>query len=87
MPCKMYGSDEELALDQIATAQQARKIAYEAMEKANEVTDILCRVLRSLPPEIQKTLDPDTRQWFEDHKRLDVVRKQYNDYGELGKLI
>ena len=68
MPCNMYEGVTSAELE----AQAARSKADEAMAAADKVTDILCRVLRALPPEIVANMDPDVRAWFEQHTAHDA---------------
>jgi hypothetical protein len=54
------------------TADEAKRIAGEAMGKANQVTDILCRILRGMPEEQIAKMDPDIQAWFAEHKEYDA---------------
>jgi hypothetical protein len=71
MPCSMYEgvtSGDFAASD----AREAKRQAAEAMAAANKVTDILCRVLRSLPHEILGQMDAEVLGWFMQHKEHDA---------------
>lgn len=71
MPCNMY--DGVTAGDfAYSAAQDAKKKADEAMAAANQVTDILCRVLRAMPPEALANMDKDVQDWFAKHKEHDA---------------
>lgn len=67
MPCNMMegysSSDWE--------ATEARRKADEAIAAANKVTDILCRVLKTLPSAVIQDMDPEVRSWFEQHQAHD----------------
>lgn len=71
MPCDMYKgvTRGDFAM---AAADDAKKLAREAMVKANQVTDILCRILRSMPEEQIAKMDPDIQAWFAEHKEHDA---------------
>jgi hypothetical protein len=56
MPCNMFG-DSTSGDFAYQDAKEAKKQAEVAMKKANEVTDILCSLLRHLPSEFVETLD------------------------------
>lgn len=66
MPCSMY--EGVTAADFAKSdAQDAKRLAQEAMNKANQVTDMLCRVLRQMPREQWLLLDPDVKAWLDAH--------------------
>lgn len=49
----------------------------ESLKRLDKVTDMLCRVCRHLekdeiPPVL--FLEPDVKQWWEEHKALDAIR-------------
>lgn len=65
MPCDMMSGAS------LGTDYEARRMAEEAIKRANEVADILCRILRGLTPEQIAALDPDIQKWFAAHREHD----------------
>ena len=68
MPCNMYEGVTPAEMEAVA----ARRLAEDAMVAANKMADILCRVLRALPPEIIAKMDADVHQWLQQHKAHDA---------------
>jgi len=68
MPCS---SSQGMDYGEIKASNAAEK-AKEAMDEVNRVTDILCRVLRSLPPEIVASMDEDVKRWLAEHQAHDA---------------
>jgi hypothetical protein len=71
MPCSMH--------DGVMAASFANEIerdvmkkAQEAMAAADEVTAILCKVLRSISPEEFSKMDADVHRWFDKHLEHDA---------------
>lgn len=83
MPCNMM---EGITNGEIA-AGQAEKRAKEAIDAANKVADMLCRVLRCLPPSAFRDVPPDVRAWMDEHEKWDAERKakEARDRAEAGK--
>ncbi len=71
MPCSMY--EGVTSADFAASdAADAKRKAEQAMAAANEVTAILCKVLRSISPEQFSKLDADVHRWFDKHLEHDA---------------
>lgn len=73
MPCNMMSDwtpGDQAAID----AREAQQKAQQAIAAANQMADILCRVLRSLPPAVVDGMDDDVRKWFEAHKAWDATQ-------------
>ena len=48
-----------------------RDKADSAAEAANKLTAMLCKLVQSLPQEIVENLDPEIKDWAEEHKKFD----------------
>jgi len=72
MPCNMFEgatSADFLSSD----VDRLRKEVKEARDAANKVTDLLCTLLRTMPPETLAGMSPEIQQWFEEHLKHDAA--------------
>jgi hypothetical protein len=73
MPCNMMDGASMASADAEVARQEARK----AIDAANKVADILCRVLRAMPPDLLARMDADVQAWFREHQEHDRAQGRY----------
>lgn len=71
MPCSNMSGVSNSAFAE-ASADEAKRLARQAMAKADQVADMLCRTLQAMPKEQIEKLDSDVLAWLAAHLRHDA---------------